>query len=76
MEPIVLLGLIFVSAVVIYFMYQALTFTSSEVPVGVSEEQKAARMPIEDLVKTAAEEALRETEFQGGFSYQGLDNPK
>ena len=75
MEPIVLLGLIFISVVVIYFTYQALTYTTDDTSIGIGEEQKALRKPVEDLIRVAASEALREMEFDGGYSIYGSPDP-
>jgi hypothetical protein len=71
MEFIVLLGLIFVGAAVIYLVYQGLTYNPSSAPIGISEEEKTLRRPVEDLFKSAAEDALRVMEFQGGYSNYG-----
>ena len=71
MELFVLLGLIFVGVTVIYLAYQGMTFETPSAPIGIGEEKKAISEPVEMIFHTAAEEALKTIEFQGGYSNYG-----
>ena len=72
MEFIVMIGLVFVGITAIYFTYQALNYAPDSAPIGISEEEMVLREPIDDLMKNAAETALRGMEYQGGYSLYGV----
>ncbi len=74
-EFIVLIGLIFIVALVIYFAYQLIIMPSA-IPPAIKAEQEMVEDSIINLIRKASDESIRVMETHGGYLVaSSLDDP-